>query len=140
MARAKSPPAKPEAPPPDELTVKALAALRRREGALSAKTRAAVDAIVASAPKGAAKAVTAAKTLAKTLGDADELIAVWDLVAAAVFEHGGRARANAATCHAAARAAERTRKGVVDLDQDAAGDEFADRDGRGGEAFGTGCG
>jgi hypothetical protein len=117
MARAKSPPAKPEAPPLDELTVKALAALRRREGALSAKTRAAVDAIVASAPKGAAKAVAAAKTLARTLGDADELIAMWDLVAAAVFEHGGRARANAATCHAAARAAERTRKGAVDLDE-----------------------
>lgn len=117
MARAKTPPSKPDVAPPDTLTVKALEALRRREGALSAKTRAAVDAIVASAPKGAAKAVTAAKALAKTLGDADERIAVWDHVAAAVFEHGGRARANAATCHAAARADERKRKGAVDLDE-----------------------
>ncbi len=115
MKRTKTTPKPSGEAPADALTERALATLRRPAEALPAALSTELAAIIASASKGAAKAVTAAKALAKRLGDTAEAAAVYDAVAAAIFEHGGRSRGNASTCHAAARAIERKRKAKVDL-------------------------
>ncbi len=115
MKRTKPTPKPAAEAPADALTERALATLRKPAEALPAALSTELAAITASASKGAARAVTAAKALAKKLGDTAEAAAVYDAVAAAIFEHGGRFRSNASTCHAAARAIERKRKVKVDL-------------------------
>ncbi len=119
MARSKTPSTKKparEAHPVDPLVTRALDALRRPAESLPTDVSARLAPLLGASVKDASRDAASAKALAKSLGDTDEAVAVFDAVAASLFERGARAMSHAANCHAGARAIERKRKRKVDLD------------------------